>query len=102
MEIIQERIPIEVIVRFTENGEIRPLKVNFGDKIYTIDKIYNKELKSPKGAFGVALEYSCLICGKRRKLYFDRYENIWYIFKNTKEEKVLPRYNPLNYDIFTD
>lgn len=99
---MQERIPIEVIVRFTEKGEIRPLKVNFGDKIYTIDKIYNKELKSPKGAFGVALEYNCLICGRRRKLYFDRYENIWYIFKNSREEKVLPRYNPLNYDIFTD
>ena len=28
-----EKIPIEVIVRFTEKGEIRPLKINFGDKL---------------------------------------------------------------------
>ena len=50
-----EKIPIEVIVRFTEKGEIRPLKINFGDKLYVIDKVYNKKLATPKGAFGVAL-----------------------------------------------
>ena len=99
---MQEKIPIEVIVRFTEKGEIRPLKVNFGDKIYQIDKEYNKSLATPKGSLGVALEYSCLICGKRRKIYFDRYENLWYIMKRTKEEKILVPYNPLNYDIFND
>ena len=97
-----EKIPIEVIVRFTEKGEIRPLKINFGDKLYVIDKGYNKKLATPKGAFGVALEYNCLICGKRKRIYFDRYENIWYYLKKSVEEKPVPVYNPLNYDIFTD
>lgn len=99
---MQEKIPIEVIVRFTENGEIRPLKVIYGDRILIVDKVYKKEMTTPKGAFGVALEYSCLINGRRRKLYFDRYNNIWYVFKPTKQVKPEPVYNPLNYDIFTD
>lgn len=97
-----EKIPIEIIVRFTENGEIRPLKVIYGDKIYLIDKVYTKKMTTPKGAFGVALEYNCLICGRKKKLYFDRYNNLWYVFKATKEEKPAIVYNPLNYDIFDD
>ncbi len=96
---MQEKIPVEMIVRFTENGEIRPLKVIFGDKMYLIDKVYNKVLTTPKGAFGVALEYNCLINGRKKSIFFDRYNNIWYVFKQTKEDKSTPVYNPLNYKI---
>ena len=99
---MQEKIPIEVIVRFTENGEIRPLKLIYGDKIYLIDKVYKKTMTTPKGSFGLSLEYNCLINGKRKKIYFDRYNNIWYVFKTTIEEKPDPVYNPLNYDFLND
>lgn len=97
-----ERIPIEVIARFTERGEMRPLKLNFGDRIYNIDKIYNRSLTTPKGAFGVALEYKCLIDGRRRSIFFDRYENVWFVMKEDKQKRKLPQYNPLNYDIYED
>ena len=66
---MQEKVPVEMIVRFTENGEIRPLKVIFGDKMYLIDKVYNKVLTTPKGAFGVALEYNCLINGRKKSIF---------------------------------
>ncbi len=99
---MQEKIPVEVIVKFTEQGEIRPLKVMYGDKTYLVDKVYKKQLTTPKGAFGVALEYNCLIAGHRRKIYYDRYNGIWYVFKVIGDDKPPIIYNPLNYDIFKE
>lgn len=76
-----EKIPLEIVVLFSEKGEIRPLKIFFAGKEFVIDKVYNKKLVTPKGSFGVAIEYNCLINGKKRQVFYDRYNSLWYANK---------------------
>ena len=73
-----ERIPLEVVVKYTELGGMRPIKIICEDKLYPIEKVYNQKLSTPKGSYAVALEFDCLINGKRKKIYFDRYESLWF------------------------
>lgn len=89
-----EKIPVEVIVNFSPSGEIRPLKLFYSDKCYIIDKVYNHSVTTPKGCYSMAIEYKCLIGGKVKNLFYDRYNNIWFIQKAIKTVK----YNPYNYD----
>ena len=76
---ITERIPLEVIVKYNERGQIMPVKIVRGDEMFIIDKVYNIQDRTPKGSFGVAIEYKCLIKGKRKSIYFDRYNSVWFV-----------------------
>ena len=35
-------IPIEVIAKFGENGEMRPLKMLYGDEIFVIERVLSR------------------------------------------------------------
>lgn len=91
-----EKIPVEVIVKFSTNGEIRPLKLFYSDQSYIIDKIYNPTVSTPKGCYSMAIKYKCLIGGKIKTLYYDRYNNIWFLQKSIPNQNI--DYNPFNYD----
>lgn len=80
-----EAIPVEVIVKFNEQGTITPLKVMYADNIYVIDKVYRVKSTTPIGFYSM-LEYPCLICGTTKKIYFDRYKGIWYVIKKRQNE----------------
>lgn len=73
-----EKIPLEVVVKYNEIGGMRPIRIVCGDKVYAIEKVYNQKMTTPKGSFAIALEFDCLISGKRKKLYFDRYSGVWF------------------------
>lgn len=75
------QVPVEVIVKYNEYGQITPLKILFQDEIFVIDKVYNSQMITPRGGFSAALEYRCLIKGKTKNIYFDRYNSKWYVVK---------------------
>ena len=85
LEIKNEAIPVEVIVKFNEQGVLMPLKLVYGDEIINIDKVFRVSIVAPIG-FCSMFEYPCLIRGKRRKLYYDKYKNVWYIIKKVQVE----------------
>ena len=80
------QVPVEVVVKYSEYGQITPLKIFIQGELYLIDKVYKERMITPRGGFGAALEYNCLIKGKMKKLYFDRYNNKWYVIKDYEKE----------------
>ena len=83
LEIRNETIPVEVIVKFNEQGVLIPLKMLYADEIYIIDKVYRMRVSAPLG-YNSMLEYPCLIRGVKRSLFYDRYKNTWYIIKKVQ------------------
>ena len=83
IEIRNETIPVEVIVKFNEQGVLIPLKLVYADDIYIIDKVYRVRFSAPLG-YESMLEYPCLIRGVKRSLFYDRYKNTWYIVKKVQ------------------
>ena len=79
------QVPVEVVVKYNEYGQITPLKIFFQDDIFIIDKVYTAQMTTPRGGFSAALEYKCLIKGKPKKIYFDRYNSKWYVIKEYNE-----------------
>ncbi len=80
------QVPVEVLVKYSELGQITPLKIFIQGDLYLIDKVYKQQMVTPRGSFGSALEYNCLIKGKMKKLYFDRYNNKWYVIKEFEDD----------------
>ena len=83
LEIRNETIPVEVIVKFNEQGNLIPLKMMYADEIYIIDKVYRVRFSAPLG-YESMMEYPCLIKGVKRSLFYDRYKNTWYIVKKVQ------------------
>ena len=74
-------IPIEVLVKYNEQGQIRPVKVVFADEMFVVDRVFTeKTVQPPWGGYSV-YEYACLLKGKRKKLYFDKQNNKWFVAK---------------------
>lgn len=76
-----EQIPIEVVVKYNESGECRPLKILFRDELFVIDKVYYTKPEAPPGQVYAMQMFSILISGKRRKIYFEKNAGKWYVFK---------------------
>jgi len=81
-----EQIPVEVIAKFQEGGKIRPLKLMYLDQIYVIDKVYGQRTLIPNGTHTSMQEFVCLICGRKKNLYYDKYTNVWCLIKEIKME----------------
>jgi hypothetical protein len=81
MNKIFEAIPVEVIVKYNETGQRRPLKFMFYDELYTIEKVFTEKCVQPPWGGYSAIEYSCLIKGQRRSLYFDKSKGKWFVAK---------------------
>jgi hypothetical protein len=74
-------VPIEVIVKYTEQGQIRPVKVIFADEMFIIDRVFTeKVVQPPWGGYSV-YEFACLLKGKRKKIYFDKQNSKWFVSK---------------------
>lgn len=90
MSVVCEQIPVEVIAKFLESGTVRPLKLIYLDEIYVIDKIFGQRTLIPEGTHTTMQEFVCLINGKKKKIYFDKYRNVWYLLKSVQTD--IPEY----------
>ncbi len=64
------KVYVDVTVRFTEDGEIKPLSVIWEDgKEYTISRIKKCERAANLRAGGAGIMYTCVINGNDAHLY---------------------------------
>ena len=73
----REKRYVEVDVRFTPDGKIRPLAINY-DKAHTygIDRVL--AVKHGTSRFGVKGHcFTCLICGQKRNLWLE--QGKWFV-----------------------
>ena len=75
MERIKKYIP--VIVRFDENGKMRPVSIEFDDHIYVIDRITDVCRAACQTVGGVGIRYTCRIQGQERYLWYER--DRWFV-----------------------
>ena len=73
----REKRYVEVDVRFTPDGKIRPLAINYDKtRTYGIDRVlavrHGTSRLSGKGHC-----FTCLICGQKRNLWLERASGSW-------------------------
>ena len=74
-------IPIEVIAKFGENGELRPLKMMYGDEIFVIERVLSRRRERARAYSLPATVFCCVICGQKRELKYYDTENRWSLTK---------------------
>ena len=73
MKEIRERKYIPVVVRFDENGKMRPLLIEFDqENKYPVDKILDVRRAACESAGGVGDRYTCRIQGQEAYWWFEK------------------------------
>lgn len=77
----REKRYVEVDVRFTPDGKIRPLAINYDKtRTYGIDRVL--AVKHGTSRFGVKGHcFTCLICGQKRNLWLEKGK--WFVEAST-------------------
>lgn len=66
------KVYVEVLARFSEEGEIRPLQLVWEDgRKYSVDRIRRVQRAASRKAGGAGIRYSCMICGQEVQLYYE-------------------------------
>lgn len=75
------KIYVDVLARFTSDGQLRPLAVIWRDgRIFSIEKVLGCERAVSRRAGGTGIRYSCRMCGKVHYLYYEE-NNKWFVEK---------------------
>ena len=79
----REKRYIPVVVRFDENGRMRPLVIEFDDgERYTVDKILDVRRAACQSVGGVGDRYTCLIGGHETYLWIEK--GRWFVAAKVK------------------
>lgn len=83
----REKRYVEVDVRFSTEGRLRPLQINFDKgQVYKIDKI--KDIcRRAADVGGVGDRYTCMIQGKERELWFE--DGRWFVAAKVARQECL-------------
>jgi hypothetical protein len=69
---------VEVIAKYNQEGQIRPLKIIWEDgRVFDIQRITDIRPAASLKAGGVGLRYTCII--SRKKVYLFLEDNQWFI-----------------------
>jgi len=68
---------IEVIAKYNQQGQVRPLKIIWEERIYDIQRITDIRPAASLKAGGIGLRYTCVINGKTVYIFLD--DNKWFI-----------------------
>lgn len=64
---------ISVTADFSENGQVRPVRLNWEDgRRFLIDRIIDVRKAASLKAGGIGIRYTCMISGKQIYLYKDQ------------------------------
>lgn len=75
-----EKLYVEVTARFTEEGEIIPLKILWEDgRYFFVDKVLDIRPAASLKAGGAGIRYTCRI--DRQETYLFLEENRWFVEK---------------------
>lgn len=77
-----KRIPLAVDAIFTSDGKIKPRKIILDEGIFTVDRVISIKARCPQVVSSVApLEYTVMIEGCEKKIYFEPHSNTWFSVK---------------------
>lgn len=68
----REKKYVPVVVRFEEDGKMRPIIIEFEDHKYRIDAILDVRRAACQSVGGVGDRYTCRIDGKESYLWFEK------------------------------
>lgn len=69
---------VDMIVRYTEDGQIIPLAVRWSpDQLYEIDQVLDVQRAASLRAGGTGIRYLCRIKGQERYIWLE--ENKWFV-----------------------
>lgn len=81
-----KRIPLTVDAVFLTDGTIKPRKIILKEGVYSIDKVLNIKRFCPQTVPCVApIEYTALVEGIEKKIYFEPHSNMWFSIKELKQ-----------------
>lgn len=73
------KIYIDVLTRFTSDGQLLPVAVIWEDgRIFTVDKVLGCERAASRRAGGTGMRYSCRMGGAIHHLYYEE-NNRWFV-----------------------
>ena len=85
MSIEYKRIPLTIEAIFTSDGTIKPRKIIVRDGTFSIDKITYVKRRCPQVVPCVApIEYTVLIDGNEKRIYFEPHSNMWFSIKEDR------------------
>lgn len=68
---------LKVIAEHRPDGSIRPLKIEYKDHWYELDRLIDVRMAASLKAGGQGLRYTCKIAGKKVYLFCD--EGYWFL-----------------------
>ncbi|MGM9680627.1 MAG: hypothetical protein ACI3XR_03885 [Eubacteriales bacterium] len=70
---------LSVEVRFLEDGQMVPLRIRAGDRVYAVDRVSGCRRHAPEGVASVApTEYTVIVEGILKRLYYEADSNTWF------------------------
>lgn len=77
-----KRIPLTVDVLFTPDGTVKPKKIILGEGSFLVDRIVQIKRFNPRVVPCIApLEYTVMVEGQSKKIYFEPHSNMWFSVK---------------------
>ncbi|MCH5165082.1 MAG: hypothetical protein J1G01_01615 [Clostridiales bacterium] len=82
---MKKRIPISVEVIFGDDGAIIPKKLFYKGRSFEIEKLIGIRRYCPPEISCISpIEFNAVICGLRRKIYYEQSTNKWFSIKEYK------------------
>lgn len=77
-----KRIPLTIDALFLADGTIKPRKIILKEGVFSIDRVFSVKNYCPRVVPCVApLEYTVLVEGNEKKIYFEPHSNMWFSVK---------------------
>lgn len=81
-EIRYKRINLDVDVKFKADGTLIPQKITYKDRHYPVSRVLGQRPFIPKEVkCKEPIEYTTIIDGKEKKLYYEYSTNAWFSIK---------------------
>ena len=87
---IYKRIPLTVDAVFTRDGKIKPRKIILSEGTFLVDRVISVKARCPQVVSSVApLEYSVMVEGCEKKIYFEPHSNTWFSVKKYERKSYI-------------
>lgn len=71
---------IEVAAHFDKQGQVLPVMFWWDDgRSFQVDKVLDIRRAASLKAGGIGVRYTCRILGKERCLYYDSFDQTWFV-----------------------
>ncbi|MBQ4584573.1 MAG: hypothetical protein IJA82_00015 [Clostridia bacterium] len=76
------RVPLSIEAQFLTNGSVRPKRIILQEESFEITRVIKTRRKNPLVVPAIApIEYTVLVEGYEKKIYFERDTNSWFSVK---------------------